>query len=371
MKVGLLCYCRNIFESDGNTVRAKRVLNELNKVHEVMLVSLGKGEAPQSENLVLLAPRWRKLWNLWLATIILRNRFDCIYCSNDWRGFFTAYLFSKFPKVVKYKVIFEAHSIVSETTKNLEGKSIKFRLSRLVEKLVIGHADYVITLSPNTLETYCRYNKNIEMIPVFVDEDLFKRSEGTKRKQHDIKSQLKYIGLIGPFGVGANKGFLEFIAGHQVEFDPRIRFVGIGKCERELTRERIIYTGYLSSVQDYITQLTRLDAVLIPSVFATTGPCNKILEAMFCSLPVFTTPKGMVALYYLEPGRDIFVFEEKELPSKINELIFDEALMRQVGNSARKAVERYYSKKVNRDKIVKVIHRVCNVKKQPATKGEV
>ena len=116
-----------------------------------------------------------------------------------------------------------------------------------------------------------------------------------------------------------------------------------------------MYTGYLDSVQDYIDVLSDLDAVLIPSKIATLGPLNKIIEPMSCSLPVFTTPKGMVGLYYVKPGKDILIFEESELVNKINTLIFNDKLMKTIGKNARGIIEKFYSKKAIEYKLNEVI----------------
>lgn len=93
-------------------------------------------------------------------------------------------------------------------------------------------------------------------------------------------------------------------------------------------------------------------------VIAGTGPCNKILEPMSCSLPVFTTPQGMIGLYNIEHEKSIFVFQDSELPERVNELIFDHQQMKRVGDEARRVVEEYHSRRVNEHKIVQVVENV-------------
>ena len=121
----------------------------------------------------------------------------------------------------------------------------------------------------------------------------------------------------------------------------------IGDCDYRIENERIIYAGH---VEDYVEHLACLDCVLVPSRIATTGPLNKILEPMSLGLPVFTTPAGVVGLDYVNPGKDILVFEEKDLVNKIHDLIFDEELIEEMGRNARHTVEVYYSKEVNAKK---------------------
>jgi glycosyltransferase involved in cell wall biosynthesis len=286
-----------------------------------------------------------------LIPVIIKNKFDVVYCSNDWYGFITYYLLSK---IYRYKIILEAHSILSEELKELKTSSIKVKFYQIFERFVIKHADSVIALSENTFEFYEKYNKNIELIPVFIDEKLFKVHKETETKKYQ-RQERKLIGVIGPFDGVCNKHFLEFLYANIDRFDSRIHFIVIGKCDNKIKNGRIVYTGYLDPIQEYVNVLSNLNAVLVPSKIATSGPLNKIIEPMSCSLPVFTTPKGMVGLYYVEHGKDILVFEEDELVDKVNELIFDDELMKKIGKNARIVVEKNYSKEVNEKKLVDLI----------------
>jgi glycosyltransferase involved in cell wall biosynthesis len=185
------------------------------------------------------------------------------------------------------------------------------------------------------------------VVPVFVDTDLF----SAKRKPESADRKL--IGLIGPFDAASarQRGSLEFLVREIRNFDSRIDFAVIGRCDERIDDKRITYTGYLDSIKDYISRLHELDGVLIAEGAMTYGPLNKIIEPMACSLPVFATPKGAVALYWVEPGRDIFVFDENELVDKINQLVFNDRLMQNIGENARKVVNQYYSKKANEEKL--------------------
>lgn len=233
---------------------------------------------------------------------------------------------------------------------------IRVKLNQIHEKFVIKYADHVIALSKNIFEFYEKYNKNIDIIPVFIDEDVFRIKKEIENKKY--QRDFKLIGLIGPFNSVVNKYSLESLYKNIKRFDDKIKFVIIGRCDNQIENEKITYTDYLENIQDYVDALSDLNAVLVPSKIATLGPLNKIIEPLSCSLPVFTTPKGMVGLYYVEDGKDILVFEEDELVNKVNELIFDDELMKKIGKNARITVEKHYSKKANGKKIIEVIRRV-------------
>ncbi len=136
---------------------------------------------------------------------------------------------------------------------------------------------------------------------------------------------------------------------------PRIRFVVIGSCDWRIESDRIIYTGYLPNA-DYAKQLHSLDAVLDYKE-PTKGPYTKVIEAMACGLPVFTAPRGMMGFEQATPGEDILVYPKEELVGKVNELIFDDDLMKRIGEKARITAEKYFTKAANREELLSIIDR--------------
>jgi len=363
-------------ESGGTTVRVRRVVRILSTKYEVMVINCSGGNQEKLRDMddatiitvsgIGQRLLWTKsplikalsvtLWNLRLLFTLLRTRPAIVYCANDWFGFPGVYLASR---ILKCKIIYEAQSIYFEESKELGHSGIGLRLRQALESFLIRHSHHIIALSQNTYEFYSAYNHNIDLIPVFVDDEIFK-----KRISKPAIGDTKLVGLIGPFDSAFNEYFLDYVDNNIERFDRRIRFLAIGRCGRMVRSDRIAYTGYLNSVADYIGHLSCLDAVLIPSRVATSGPLNKIIETMSCSLPVFTTPKGIVGLYSIEPGRDILVFDEKDLVERVNELIFDDRFMADIGRNAREAIERYYSKSVNENKLMGILESVSNREEQ-------
>jgi len=366
----------NINILNGTTVRVKQLVFSLKKQHIVTIVTsspktFGDGlytgvkvinVGGSSENWVTskLHPTTLKLIriiirNVKLAFIIKKNKVDAIYCAHDWVGFITLYLFSK---VNGYKLIFEAHSIYSEEYKEISSSNLGLRIRRMLEKFVIQHSNQVIALSSNTFQFYQKYNRHIELIPVYVDDELFFQSY---RKQKDIN--FRSVGLIGPFNDARKQASLQFLYSNINKFDNRLRFSIIGSLDErmKMQNEKITYVGYLDSDIEYNRQLCQLDAVLVAESLATSGPLNKIIEPMACGVPVFTTPIGMVGLYWVKPGRDIFVFERDKLADKANELIFDNELMRNVGQNAQKIIKEYYSRNVNEKKLLNILQKLGGV----------
>lgn len=344
----------NAFESDGTTVRAIRIIELLKNQYNLSLITRAnkkqKLKSLEDVKVIIVKPDKTKLWNLKLIPAVIKNKFDVVYCSNDWFGFLTYYLLSK---IYKYKIIFEAHGVLSEEGKERGFSKIRVKLNQIHEKFVIKHADHVIAVAGFIYKFYKKYNKKIDLIPLFTDEDVLKKNE--ELINYKVKKSSKLVGFIGSFDTLHNEPALDFLYENLNHFDRRINFVIIGKCDNKIENKRIIYTGYLDSIQDYVDQLSCLDAVLVYKGVAP-GPYTKILESMSCSLPVFTMPKAVVGFEHVEHGMDILILEDDgELVDSINELIFDNKVMREIGRNARITVEKYYSKKVNEKKLINII----------------
>lgn len=343
--------------NDGTSVRAKRVFELLQKKYECTLIIRGRGQQ-KADNVKVIRPS--KLWNLQLIPVVLKNRFNLIYCCTDLWGFFTYFILARFRPC---KVVFEAHGIASlERECGLPDPSLidTFRIEMLKwrEKFVVKHADCVIALSSDICRFYGRLNKCIFLVPNFVEEKKFQPQKGSIERRSDEKER-RNVGIIGPFVQNnTNNYILDFVCKNIGKFDERIKFIVIGECDCKIMNERINYAGFLNDFQDYVDQLALLDAVLVASKFPSFGPLTKILETMACSLPVFTTPVGAVGLDHVKPGEDLFVFDETELVAKVNEFLFDVDLMERVGKNARHTIETYYSTEVNNKKLIEVIEQL-------------
>jgi glycosyltransferase involved in cell wall biosynthesis len=351
MKIGVSTLS-DVSSDDGTSVRAKRVFELLRKQYDCTLIIRGRHRS-KSNNVKVIRPS--KLWNFQLIPVVLKNRFDLIYCSSDFWGFFTYFALAR---LLTCKVILEAHSIVSlekgyGVSHSRPGDKIRMKMTQWRELLAVKHADCVIALSSDICNYYRRFNTCIVLVPTFVDEKKFRPRESPIERKSYVQEG-KIVGLIGPFV----HYVLDFVYQNIREFDERIKFVVIGACDYKIQDERIEYTGYLNELQDYADRLKRLDAVLVAARLPTFGPLNKILEPMACSVPVFTTPAGAVGLDHVTAGEDIFICDESEIVVKVNESLFDVELMERVGKNARRTIETYYSATANERTLIKVLERV-------------
>jgi len=346
----------DISMNEGTSLRAKRVFELLQKKYNCTLIIRGKHDG-ESDNVEVIRPS--KLWNFQLIPVVLKNRFDLVYCSNDYWGFFTYFALAK---LFRCKIIFEAHGILSVERElslpHSPTSKVGLRMLKWRERFVIKHTDCVIALAEDIERYYGRLNKCIFVVDNFIDEKQFKPQKKSRERISDDKER-KNVGLIGPFDENnINNYFLDFVYQNIDRFDARIDFIVIGQCDYKIANERMSYTGYLNDFQDYIDQITYLDAVLVPAKFSSFGALTKVLEPMACSVPVFTTPAGLVSFDHVTPGEDIFICDESELVAKVNESLFDIDLMALVGKKARCTVETFYSTAVNNEKLISVIERL-------------
>lgn len=335
----------SIFELEGTTVRAKRMLNVLKDYFNVYLITTGTTDYKNLniDNIYVIEPKTTRLWPLKIIPIIF-NKFDIVLCENDWLGFPTYWLFSK---LFKYKIVFEAHGILSEESEDWGRNILIIKIFQLIEKFCIKRSDLVIALSDKIKLKYGEYNNNIELIPVFIDN--FECNHKTKQK-------IKKIGIIGPFGSIRNKYYTpDFISKNISKFDKKIEFIILGKCDKNYESSRIIKLGYINSFNEYMHSLADMDAIIVIENHETSGPLNKILEAMACEIPVFTTPKGAVGLDKIKNGNNIIITEENELTEVVNTVIFDDEKLQILSKNAKKLFNNYYSLKVNELKIIESI----------------
>lgn len=341
----------NMFEkSTGFTSKAWSLYQLLEEEgFEVTLIGRSRKENKR-DNFIPIAPPNTRIRSLRLTPIILRNRFNCVFCIQDIPSFLS---FHALKGIRGYKVIFFVTMIQPELSKL--GKrgdvltKVKKRIYRLPLEFAIKKADYVLVEAEYLYKYWQGYHRNIVLITHFVDEELFRRRVKKPCRE-------KRLGIIGPFDLPQNRYYLEFLFKNLDRFHHGIEFVVIGRTLFRVEDPRITYTGYLSSLGEYIDWLSNLDAVLVVHKPLDPGPYTKILESMSCSLPVFTTPQGRLGMEEAKPGRDILVFEEDELAEKLNELIFDSALMRKIGRNARKVIESHYSKRANKERLVQVLY---------------
>ncbi len=353
--------------ADGTTVRARTVLSCLDGHFQLSFVGMGVSSTTLGEpvRLMVKVPErevelFQQLirlpfWLIGVARILITHKFDIVYVCNDWFGL-GVYLV--FQKLFKQKVIFEVHGILSEENKTWGKPGFVVWFLRCWEAIMLKRCDLVLALSGH-ISRFCeRYTRRVDLVPVFIDTNFFRRNEDVREalRERYAWQDKRVVGLIGPFDNIWNEVALQFLEKNMEEFDERIVFAIIGRVEhsRYKSLERCFCAESVQLQQDP-NFLSSLDAVLVPRKLPTSGPLTKIIESMSFSLPVFTTPEGVLGMDYVEHGRDIIVAKEREMARAMNIMIFDDGLMRSIGENARQTVEKHYSYGANADRLVRIL----------------
>jgi glycosyltransferase involved in cell wall biosynthesis len=345
--------------TSGTTVRARSIIRTLSEKYEVTIIErassidynlLDSLTVKKPAVLLLVKPEKTRFWNIKLIPLILLNKFKCVYCVTDPFGFVTYYCLSK---LLGHKIVFEAHALVHKEVEQLS--TLRAFGYKLLEIFIGKKADTIVALSGITHSFYSSLNKSTVFVPVYVGDTFLKTYADSPNATRE-----KVVGIVGPFDTTFNEYQLDFLYRNLDRFDKRMKFSVIGYCSRRMKDKRIEYTGYLKTSGEYASSLSRLNALLVPARYGTYGPKNKILEAMACSLPVFTNPKGIIGLDFAQPNENIFVFKESELVEKINAIIFDDDLMKHVGSRAKATVKRFYARETSEAKIQEAVAAVIS-----------
>jgi glycosyltransferase involved in cell wall biosynthesis len=333
--------------TDGTTVRAIRVQALLSERFSADLRGFRRFSTTMPKwQFVLLAPYWL----IDQAAAVFKKKYDCVYCCNNRFGFL---VYKTLQPLFRYRLIYEAHSVVSAELRSMRRSSISVKVNELLESFIASHSDRVVALSEHTASFFRKHGGKVNLIPVFVDTGLFRPDPAKRaeiRAKLGISKEDVLLGLIGPFDIIFNQYYRYFLKNNLPRFAPNIRIIVIGKCSEKMESPRIIYTGY---VDDYAAYLAALDCVLVPADFPTGGPRNKIVEPMSTGLAVFTTPQGSANLDYARNGENLFIYAEKDLVSQINSFAAGPAVFN-TGKNARDTIERYYSYSACREKLLAI-----------------
>ncbi len=285
-----------------------------------------------------------------MFSALLRLRPDLMYCIGLYQVPF-CYLFSR---ILGCKLVYEAHALAHKEAR--QTSAVSSFLSLIAESLTGILADEVISLSEGTSDFYYRLGKNIHFFPVFVDTKLFRVRE--KERQAATKT----VGVVGSFFMRGNLHALEFLQEHYSEFDERIKFIVVGESPLVLSLERVTQIGFVKGEERYAELVSSFDALLVPIDHATYGPKNKIIEAMASGVPVITTSGGIIGLDYAAPGHNLLVFEEKDIPKKVNIFLFEKDLLESVARNARLTIENHYSEGAVGESLTRILGEIlaCN-----------
>lgn len=141
----------------------------------------------------------------------------------------------------------------------------------------------------------------------------------------------------------------------------RLWVVGTSPASRLVERykniENITFTGYVRSLKPYL----KVSDVSIAPMFSGSGMQNKILEAMFFSVPVVTTSLGIGDISALA-NENVFICNTKEeFTTLLIKLKEDYNLRRKIGNNGYTFVKETYSLDSHIERLVTIYSKILEL----------
>ena len=189
----------------------------------------------------------------------------------------------------------------------------------------------------------------IEVVANGVDTKYFKNDNTTSTPR------LVFLGdMSTPPNNDAIKYFMEEIY-YNLTTDVDFYIVGRNPTEyvKSLQNNQIRVTGSVEDVRSYMP----LGSIFVSPMISGTGIKNKILEAMSMQLPVITTSKGISGINAKTNEEFLLADTPEKFKDNIIHLLENPEEIFQIGEKARKLVERKYSWQNSTKKIEEIIEK--------------
>ena len=287
--------------------KQNKIFYVYNKYHQVKEVRMGKikfdiKSKTEFSNVRLypIGPsiRFTQLFNPGLLImsykIIKKEKIDLVIGEFAWSGIYLLLL--KF--LTKASYIIDEHNIEYESVKcnpSLIRKWI-FPLIKFYEKITWEFSKFILCVSEKDRKTIIKsgiYKKKVIVAPHGIDDDFFKISNQKKlRKKLNLPLDESIILFFGKLDYYPNKKGVDII---YKKILPRtlgkrknIKFLIVGSNPPDIKHDKIIFTGPVENIKDYIDAS---DIVINPTLFSA-GKSTRVIEAIACGKRVISTSIG-------------------------------------------------------------------------------
>lgn len=256
------------------------------------------------------------------------------------------------PEIVEIKKCRKIPVVISFPGPPWEGD---YELIKKFDK-VIASGDTVKFIKENV-------RKDVVNIPPGVDTDVFKKIKSEVREKYNLKNKkiLLFTGRLVPI---KNISFL-INSMKKIPEQAVLLIVGDGPLKNELIKQvedenlksRVIFTGH--TPQEKLPEYYSSADIFVFSSFYDNFP-NSVLEAMACELPVVAPSVGGIPMA-VENGKNGFLYKSSnmdEFAEKVNLLLNDEALRKEIGKTNRKKIVENYNWIESAKKLKKVYEEI-------------
>jgi len=342
----------NTWERTGNLTREIKLYNDLAKYFKrIYFITYGRREKLKykeklAKNIEVLPKKISlpsRVYQFFIPLIYRKELKDSdIYKTNQMGAAIPAVLSKWFyKKKLIIRCGYEWLSILENSKKPFWQKKIVY----FIEKFAYKTADRIILTSKWTkkyIEDKFKISSlKIEVIPNYVDIDLF--------KPHDIPKEKNLISFVGRLSLDKNlSNLIKAIS------DLKVKLVifgnGPSKIHSEkLTKElgsKVEFRGSIPNTQ-LPEELNKSELFILPSSYE----CNPkaLLEAMACGLPcIGTNVEGIREIILHKENGYICEIETESIEKAIMKVLVDINLRKKIGQNARKTIlENFNYKKIS------------------------
>ncbi len=269
-------------------------------------------------------------------------------------------------ELINVPLIYDAHNIESMRVASMEKVSSSLvAITKLMENVACVMSDRVFAVSEKDKEEFESWGiseQKINIIPNSVETDKFlslsRRDE--IRSTYGIKDEIVLI-FHGPLcyvsNQEASKILVKDILPRIWEKNPNVYLLLVGKDPPKISNSRIITTGFVENLSDYISAA---DIAVVP-LLSGGGTRIKIIEYMSAGKPIVSTQKGAEGLN-LQNGVDILMTQQpnSEFVELILKLINDVVLRKKLGSNARNKAQQLFDWKVTSKVAVQTYYNIVN-----------
>lgn len=390
----ILFIFNNFTKRLGDEVFVVELAKYFTKKHEVHLLTsttdLSLNEYYNIPNLIIhkkkvaRRPYWlQMLMNAYLNTKYakdLKNKFNIdVIHSNTWESFscdvLTMHSCYRVWLKIANKVLQEESSYLKYLLYSIRRWFLpKNRVFLAVEKNVLEKGSKKIMVASENikkgiLENYNIPEEKIVVVPHAVDLDEFKPNPQKRleiREKYNIKENDIVLMLSG---YEFKRKGLKYVIEALPLVRGRIKLLAVGeenpKTYKELAislgvLDKIIFTGFVPKIKDYYTAA---DIYVFPTTYEPFGLV--VLEAMASGLPVIVS-KLTGAAELIKNGKEGLLLhnptDSKEIAEKINVLVDNKDLRKQMGENAYKTAQEYSWDRLAK-RILEVYKEVLNTEK--------
>ncbi|MEN3056813.1 MAG: glycosyltransferase family 4 protein [Candidatus Methanosuratincola petrocarbonis] len=305
-----------------------------------------------------------------LPSLINENKLDLVHSAGPLADQMIRIIGNKIPYLVTYHTTLfgQKNGVISSGVgfSDLDS-SERFTLMlypflRLYESLSLLRTRRIIAVSKAVKEELIKhysFKGIVNVIPNGIDVEMFKPDKKKKDNRKRVIFSGRLVAIKGPQLVIEAIPYV--LRNHR---DTIFTFIGAGNKEpyERMLREKGIsknnYEFYYSEYPNMPKFYNSGDILVLPSLLESFP--MSIIEAMACGLPVVASDVGDVA-ELIKDGKTGYLIRKGDyqaLAEKINQILGDEKLQRNMGQNARNLIERRFSLNIMGQKTFKVYQEI-------------